>query len=171
MVKKILVPIDGSGTSGKAVKYAADLAKQTGAAITLLSVIDSSAYVARSIPAVAAPLHVIEPIEDYLRQAATAYIDAAKKICRSKKVRAKSVTRSGHPVEEILKEAKLSGVDLIVINILSGQRIGFTRQACHPDRDRFLVKLEIIGTIFPFMTEHVIIGEWHISENIGDNPL
>ena len=115
MVKKILVPIDGSGTSGKAVKYAADLAKQTGAAITLLSVIDSSAYVARSIPAVAAPLHVIEPIEDYLRQAATAYIDAAKKICRSKKVRAKSVTRSGHPVEEILKEAKLSRVDLIVM--------------------------------------------------------
>jgi nucleotide-binding universal stress UspA family protein len=115
MVKRILVPIDGSGTAGKAVKYAADLAKQTGAAITLLSVIDSSAYVTRSIPAVAAPLHVIEPIEDYLRQASTAYLDAAKKVCRSKKVRAKSVTRTGHPVEEILKEAKSSGVDLIVM--------------------------------------------------------
>jgi nucleotide-binding universal stress UspA family protein len=126
MVKKILVPVDGSDTAGKALKYAADLAKQTGAIVTLLSVIDSSTYVTRSIPAVAAPAHVIETIEDYLRQAAAVYIDAAKKLCRGKKVMAKSVIRSGHPVEEILKEAKSSGVDLIVMGSHGRSALGAT---------------------------------------------
>lgn len=126
MVKKILVPVDGSETAGKSLKYAADLAKQTGATVTLLSVVDSSAYVTRSIPAVVAPAHVIEPIEDYLRQAASSYIDAAKKLCRSRKVSSKGVIRSGHPVEEIIKEAKSSRVDLIVMGSHGRSALGAT---------------------------------------------
>ena len=41
MISKILVPIDGSKVSQKAAKYAVELAKQTGASLTLLSVIDN----------------------------------------------------------------------------------------------------------------------------------
>ena len=41
MISKILVPIDGSKVSQKAAKYAIELAKQTGASLTLLSVIDN----------------------------------------------------------------------------------------------------------------------------------
>jgi universal stress protein A len=126
MVKKILVPVDGSDTAGKAAKYAADLAKQTGAAITLLSVIDTSPYTTRSVPAVAAPAHLTEPIEDYLRQTAGAFLSKAKEICKGRKVRSKSVIRSGHPVEEILKEAKASGVDLIVVGSHGRSALGAT---------------------------------------------
>jgi universal stress protein A len=126
MVKKILVPVDGSDTAGKAAKYAADLAKQTGAAITLLSVIDTSPYTTRSVPAGAAPAHLTEPIEDYLRQTAGAFLSKAKEICRGRKVRSKSVIRSGHPVEEILNEAKASGVDLIVVGSHGRSALGAT---------------------------------------------
>jgi nucleotide-binding universal stress UspA family protein len=44
MIKKILVPIDGSKTARKALEYAVDLAKQTGSPIILLSVIDKNPF-------------------------------------------------------------------------------------------------------------------------------
>jgi hypothetical protein len=43
MIKKVLVPIDGSETARKALKYAIDLAKQMRSTVILLSVIDQSA--------------------------------------------------------------------------------------------------------------------------------
>jgi len=42
MIKKILVPIDGSETARNALKYAVDLARQAGSSIILLSVVDRS---------------------------------------------------------------------------------------------------------------------------------
>jgi nucleotide-binding universal stress UspA family protein len=115
MILKILVPTDGSKTAQKSVEYAIELAKQTGATITLLSVIDKSLFVTKSIPAVAAPTHLIEPIEDYLRQAADTYIEQAEKLCKENNVQSKKVIRSGHPEEEIIKEAEKSKVDIIVM--------------------------------------------------------
>ena len=115
MIKQIMVPVDGSDTAGKALDYAADLARQTDAAITLLSVVDEGLHVTQSIPPMSTPSHLLEPIEDYLRQAAEACLAEAKKVCRSKKVKARGVIRTGYPVEEILKEAKASEADLIVI--------------------------------------------------------
>lgn len=115
MISKILVAIDGSETARKAVKYTVDLAKQTGGRITLLSVIDKTIFLTRSIPAVTAPTHLVEPIEDYLRQAAEAYIIEAERLCKKNGLQSKKVIRAGHPVEEIIKEAIKSKVDLIVM--------------------------------------------------------
>jgi nucleotide-binding universal stress UspA family protein len=115
MVKKILVPVDGSETATKALKYAAALAKQTGAMITLLSVIDRRFHVVQRIPAPASAIPLTEPMEDYLRQTAKEFTDAAEKICGGRGVRSKKVVRSGHPTEEILKEAEKSKVDLIIM--------------------------------------------------------
>ncbi len=115
MIKEILVPTDGSETAQKSVKYAVELAEQTDATITLLSVIDKGLFVTKSIPALATPTHLIEPIEDYLKQAAEAYIEKAERLCKKKGVQAKRVIRSGHPVEEIIKEAEKSKVDLIIM--------------------------------------------------------
>ena len=56
MIKKILSPLDGSETAIKALKYAADLAKQTGATISLLSVIDTRFHIAQRVPASASPV-------------------------------------------------------------------------------------------------------------------
>jgi hypothetical protein len=66
----------------KSIKYAAGLAKQLGAKITLLSVIEinAGAFLAQTIAAVNSPTHLIEPIEDYLKQAAAAYLKEGERI-------------------------------------------------------------------------------------------
>jgi nucleotide-binding universal stress UspA family protein len=115
MISRMLVATDGSETAWKAVKYAASLAKQTGAAITAISVIDRSPLLVQSIPAVSAPTHLIEPVEDYLRQAAEAYVERAEKFCKKNGIKFRKVLRAGHPVDEIVKEAKRSKADLIVL--------------------------------------------------------
>ena len=115
MISKILVPTDGSETAKKAARYAVGLAKQIGAAVRLVSVIDKSLFASQSVPSVAAPTHLIEPIEDYLRQVAEACLDNAERLCNKNGVQSKKIVRRGHPVEEIIKEAEKSKVDLIVM--------------------------------------------------------
>ncbi len=115
MISKILIPTDGSKPAKKSVEYAVDLAKQVNATITLLSVIDKSFFIPQTIPPVKTPTHLMEPVEDYLRQAAEAYIKDAERLCKKKRVQSKRVIRSGHPVEEIVKEAEKSKVDLIIM--------------------------------------------------------
>ncbi|HYA12398.1 MAG TPA: universal stress protein, partial [Thermodesulfovibrionales bacterium] len=78
MISKILVATDGSETARKSIGYAADLAKQTGSKLIFLSVIDKTFFVSKSIPAAATSIHLIEPIEDYLRQAAEAHLEEAE---------------------------------------------------------------------------------------------
>lgn len=115
MITKILVATDGSETARKSIEYAVELAKQTSATVTLFSVIDKSFFIPQSMPAVATPTHLIEPIEDYLRQAAEVHLEEAERLCEKNKVQSKKAIRSGHPVEEIIKEAKKTQVDLIVM--------------------------------------------------------
>jgi nucleotide-binding universal stress UspA family protein len=115
MIKKILVATDGSDTAMKAAEYAVDLARQTGSTLLILSVIDRNLFVTKAMPGKATPTHLTEPIEDYLRQAAGAYLDEIKDMCRKRKVQGKALIRSGYPVGEILKEAEESNVDLVVI--------------------------------------------------------
>ena len=115
MITKILVATDGSETARKSIEYAVELAKQTGATVTLFSVIDKSFFIPQSMPAVATPTHLLEPIEDYLRQAAEAHLEEAERLCKKNKVQSKKAIRSGHPVEEIIKEAKKTQVDLIIM--------------------------------------------------------
>jgi len=114
MITKILVPTDGSKPAKKSVEYAVLFAKQIGATITLLSVVDKSSFVPQSIPIVATT-KLIVPIENYLRRAAEAYLEDAERFCEKNEVQSKKVIRSGHPVEEIIKEAQKSRVDLIII--------------------------------------------------------
>ena len=116
MIKKILVPIDGSETARKALEYAVDLAKQTGSSIILLSVIDkSSFYGLQTIPSESSPTHLLETLEDYLRQTAEAYIAEAEELCMSKGVESRKIVNAGHPAEEIIKAAEDLKVDLIVM--------------------------------------------------------
>ena len=115
MISKILVPTDGSRAAQKAARYAVDLAKQLKASVFVLSVIDKRPFVAQTIPASHTVWHVIEPIEDYLREAAERYAEEIKKLCEKNDIRSKIVIATGHPVEEIMKEAKRSKVNLIVM--------------------------------------------------------
>jgi len=115
MISKILVTIDGSRVAQKAAKYAVDLAKQTGATLTLLSVIDKRFIVEQAVSASASPTHVKEVVEDYLKQSAQAATDAIVKLCKQNRIRYKAAIRTGHPVEEIVKEATRSKVDMVIM--------------------------------------------------------
>ncbi len=115
MISKILIPTDGTKASKKAIDYAIGLAKQTKASITILGVVDKSAFLAQSIPASVTSTHLITPIEDYLSKLTESCVDKAVKQCSKKGVKPATVIRSGHPVEEIVKEARRSKINLIVI--------------------------------------------------------
>ncbi len=118
MITKILVAIDGSKISQKIVKYSIDLAKQTGASIVLLTVIDDSGLISQSVPANLSPSKVIEPLSHYLNRAAEKFINQAKSLCSKSKISCESRIRQGHPVKEILLEARKSKVDIIVLGSL-----------------------------------------------------
>ena len=115
MISKILVPTDGSKTAQKAAEYAIGLATQLKASIIALSVIDSRSFTIKTLPASATLRHTIEPVEDYLQEAATGYVGEIKKLCAKSGVVSIISTRIGHPVEEIVKEAKKSKANLIVM--------------------------------------------------------
>ena len=115
MISTILVPTDGSETAQKAAGFAIDLAKQLKCSIIVLSIIDNRSLVAQTIPAQENARHIIEPIEDYLREAAEEYAGKIKKICKQNDVRSKILVTTGHPAEEIIKEAESSNADLIVM--------------------------------------------------------
>ena len=116
MIKKMLVPIDGSKTAQKALEYAVNLAKQIESSIILLSVIEKSPFYGEPIfPPVATPTHLLENLEDYLKQTADAYVAKAEKLCKSKGVTSLKIVKRGNPVEEIIKTAKASKADLIVL--------------------------------------------------------
>ena len=115
MISKILVPTDGSKTAQKAARYGVDLAKQLKASVIVLSVIDQRSFIGQAVPAAETARQVIEPIEDYLREAAEGYAGEIKKLCEENGVQSKTVITTGHPVEEIVKEAEKSKADLIVM--------------------------------------------------------
>jgi len=115
MISKILVPIDGSKTSHKAAKYAVELAKQRKASLTLLSVFDIRFIFDQEVSASASPTHLKESIEDYLKQSVQSSTDEIAKLCIRNHIQYKVAIRRGHPVEEIINEAKKSKADLIVM--------------------------------------------------------
>lgn len=115
MIKKILVATDGSKISRKAVEYAADLAKQLNASLTLLGVIDTMYLVAPGMPAQMSPTGVRESTDDLLREATEAFLDETLTECKKKDLNASRVVRTGHPVEEIVLEAEAEHADLIVM--------------------------------------------------------
>ena len=115
MITNILVPSDGSKTAQKAAKYAIDLAKQLKASVIAMSVIDQRSLIAQTVPATETARHTIEPIEDYLREAAEGYAGEIKNLCDKIGVASKISIKMGHPVEEILKEAKKSKANLIIM--------------------------------------------------------
>ena len=115
MISKILVPTDGSKASRKAAIYAVDLAKQLKAEVIALSIIDKRSLISQTVPAKETVRNVIEPIGDYLREAAAGYAGEIIKLCNKNGVLSKTVVTTGHPVEVIVKEAARAKADLIIM--------------------------------------------------------
>jgi nucleotide-binding universal stress UspA family protein len=115
MISKILVPTDGSKTGQKAAKFAVDLAKQLKASIIILSVFDWSSSVAWASSDSLSMPQAMESIESSLKEAAIKHAEAVKKLCDKHGIQSETILTTGHPVEDIVKEAKKSKADLIVM--------------------------------------------------------
>ena len=116
MISKILVATDGSETALKASRYAVTLAKQLGASITILGVIDNRSLPSYyTVPPEATAIHITEPVEDFLKEAAKRDVERVKKLCEKKGVSCRTVISSGHPAEEIINEAEGFRCNLIIL--------------------------------------------------------
>jgi len=115
MISRILVPTDGSKTAQKAARYAVDLAKQLKASMVILSVLDWASFVGSISAASFAGPEALNPIETFLREAAEKHAEAVKRMCDKNGVQSRTVLTTGHPVDDIVKEAKKSKADLIVM--------------------------------------------------------
>ena len=115
MISKIFVPTDGSKTAQKAARYAVDLAKQLKASIIVLSVFDWASFVGSISAASFAGPEALNPIESSLHEAAKKHAEAVKRVCDKQGVQSKTIITTGHPVDDIVQEAKKSKADLIVM--------------------------------------------------------
>jgi len=110
-IRLILVPIDFSVHSKKALKYAVPLAAQSGASIRLIYVVEPTVY-----PADLGFGQVVLPgVEDELRQKGAEELAELIDNEIGGRVPASATVRTGTPSKEILAEAEETGVDLIVV--------------------------------------------------------
>ncbi len=106
MYTKILVPVDSSDHSKKAVQHAAFLAKIYNAEITIF-------HVVQPLPGYIEQIDH-EELMDNLKKYAYKLVDDIAGEVKRNGVKVKTEVRVGHPADEICTESE-SGYDLIVI--------------------------------------------------------
>ena len=115
MFEKILVAIDGSPASEKALAAAVELAGHCKAELTALSVAD--------VPEVVATVGEVEELrkgtESHLRQIG----EAAVAYASSRGIALRSVVVRGHAADAIVRYAETEGADLVVVGQHGHSRI------------------------------------------------
>lgn len=112
LYKKILIATDGSEYTKNAVDYGIDMAKNTGAKLHAIYVVDTAAFA--SIPMDAA----WESMYELLRQEGD---EATKYVADKADAEGLEVDRNtieGHPADEIIKYAEKNSMSIIVMGTL-----------------------------------------------------
>ncbi len=118
MIIKILVPVDGSEHSDRALNFALDLAEKYSAKITLLNVaqpvIDYGPMLVTQpmLPPESMPIYVKE-IEDAHKRLLTEAVKKAKKAKPDLSI--SKILTDGRPADRIVEIAKKENFDLIVM--------------------------------------------------------
>ena len=114
LLKKILVPIDGSEYSDKAVDFAVELAKKYGAKIILHHVIQHI-KVPKDFQAYAEEERVTNPTRAYMRRLAEHVSKRCEEKVKAGGVSCSVVISEGPVVDRIIRHAQNQEVDLIVV--------------------------------------------------------
>lgn len=128
MFQKILVPLDGSEPSSKALEYGIDVAKRFGSEIILLHIYSRGVpFVtpeagALPTPTVASAEITVEVIEAAKRMG-NKILAEAKHTVEKQKIPVKTVLEEGDVVHEIVRTAKEEKIDLIVMGARGVGRI------------------------------------------------
>ncbi len=110
-IRHILVPIDFSGYSKNALRYAVPMAEQYNATLHLVYVIEPTIY-----PADLGFGQVVMPgVEEELRSKSKAQLENLIVEEIGSRVKAEAVVRTGKPHQEILREAEEKDIDLIIV--------------------------------------------------------
>ena len=131
MYDSVLLPTDASAGMDKAVDHAIDAAKQYGATLHVLYVVDTDTYASYSGDEY---VHEFEGLESALEQAGEEAIEAIVEAAEAEGVETESVVRHGVPHEEILTYADEADVGLTVIG--SKNRSGEYRRLLGSVADR-----------------------------------
>jgi nucleotide-binding universal stress UspA family protein len=108
-LQRIVVGLDGSAESARALEWAADLASLTGAEITAVTVFDAAPFLAWGIAREYIPNFAL--IKAGVREDLTSWCEHL----RARGVNHHAVMREGWPGDELLKEAEAQPTDLIVV--------------------------------------------------------
>lgn len=113
-MKRILVPTDGSSRAERAAEYAIGMAKEGGASLVILYVLDEAS------PAFAFEIESgitpdVRELSDSLKKTAQTFVDKLKEQADTAGVGAETRVITGHPAEEIVAEVGRAGADHIVM--------------------------------------------------------
>jgi len=110
---KILLPLDGSATSERALPYALEMAKKLKSRVTLLSIVEPG----QRVHTIGGQDYVqfSEQYVSAMREEQAAYLDRTVKIFEEKNVQVRSELKSGNAAEEIIKFAKNGNIRLVVM--------------------------------------------------------
>lgn len=119
MIKRILVPYDGSKYSKKAISYAKEMTSKFDATMYLLTVVDEHEYLHGVL---LAELEDDYTVKDTVRKFIKSEVIIAKKITsklakkyEKEKIKVHHHAMKGDPTEAILDYAKANSIDLIIL--------------------------------------------------------
>lgn len=134
MFKKILVPLDGSEHSRRALEAAIQIAQRFDGKLTLIHVY--------SIGGLASSPEPVYGFIQAIRKVGSKILEEEKKKVEKKDIQVDTLLVEGHIVDEIIKTCREGGFDLIVMGARGLSRIkelvlgsvseGVTRYACCP---------------------------------------
>ncbi len=108
MLKKILVPTDGSNHAKKAIEFASDIALKYESTVYLIHVVFPLTSIAEG--------YVDQQIEDHQQKIAKEFIEGAEKEIKAKGVESyQSTILKGNPAREIIEFARENNVDMIIM--------------------------------------------------------
>ncbi len=108
-IQKILVPVDFSSCSGRALSYAIGFAQQFKASIALIHVVELN-YMGTGLGEIEVPL-----LENELRENASRQLDSLLETAVRAGVTAEAHLRLGRPWYEMTEAARTLGADLVIM--------------------------------------------------------
>ncbi len=136
MIKRILVPLDGSELAERALRYAKELAKPLGASLILLRVVNSLELSSAQAFSGYLPAEVYDAAFEDARRAARDYLEHTAKRLAAEGIQVDWVMRTGDPAGEVIEHERECGCDLVVMS--THGRSGIARWVFGSVADRIL---------------------------------
>lgn len=131
MFDKILVAVDGSENSKRALDYAVELARKFDSTITLmhvysgvLPIIPAADALSSSTGTPPVPASVVVRITEEAEKSGNRVLEEAENIVKKRRISVDKVLKEGDVVKEIVAEAQKGGFNLIVVGHRGMSKLG-----------------------------------------------